>query len=109
MATASLELQLTTADSSLHQPVPGFAIVGNYKTFDRHGNLQLTFQRNTAGDYVVDVDIDAAQGIEHVFEVLGDSVKGPTDPYDIHEILLAGQRLDPGYSFVFPQAATVIA
>ncbi len=41
-----------------------------------------------------DVDIDAAQGIEHVFEVLGDSVKGPTDPYDIHEILLAGQRLD---------------
>ena len=56
-----------------------------------------------------DVDIDAAQGIEHVFEVSGDSVKGPTDPYDIHEILLAGQRLDPGYSSVFPQAATGIA
>jgi hypothetical protein len=98
------------ADSSLHDPIPGFAITGSYKTFDRHGNLQLTFQRNTTGgDYVVDVDLDAAQGIEHVFEVLGDAVKGPTDPYDIHEILLADQGLDPGYSLVFPQTAAVIA
>lgn len=100
------------ADSSLHDPVPGFANVGSFKTFDRAGNLQLTFQRNGAGDYIADVDIDAAQGVRHVFEVLKDMVTGPTDPYDIHDILIKEQSedgVDPNYTFVFPKTATVVA
>ncbi len=94
--------------SALHEPVPGFRLVGSFKTLDRHGNLQLTFQRNAAGEYIADVDIDAAQGVEHLFEVIKDSVTGPTDPYDVRDILLGSkeQPLDPGYRFVFAQAGT---
>ena len=38
---------------------------------------------------------------------LRNSVSGPTNPYDIHDILVKEQRLDPGYSFKFAQAAVV--
>lgn len=93
---------------ALHEPLSGYQIISSYKTFDRYGNLQLTFQRrgDIGNDYVVDVDIDDAQGVEHVFQVLRNSVNGPTNPYDIHDILLEDQHLDPGYSFVFAKAAT---
>lgn len=94
---------------TLHEPVPGYAITDSYKTLDHYGNLQLTFQRkgDTGGDYLADVDIDDAQGIEHIFQVLRNSVSGPTNPYDIHDILMMAQKLDPGYSFVFAQAAAM--
>jgi hypothetical protein len=99
-----------TVDDTLHEPVPGFQLVGSFKTLDRHGNLQLTFQRNSAGEYIADVDIDLAQGIGHLFEVLQDAITGPTDPYDVHEVLVASMpALDPGYSFTFAQAAVVNA
>ncbi len=49
---------------------------------------------------VVNVDIDDAAGLEHVFQVLRNTLSGrPTHPYDIHEILVSYQRLDPGYQF----------
>jgi len=96
----------------LHDPLPGYAIVSSYKTFDHYGNLQLTFQRrgNTGNDYAIDIDIDDAQGIEHIFQVLRNSVSGPTNPYDIHDILL-GQKppVDPTYEFVFATAVTAVA
>ena len=94
---------------ALHEPVPGYTITESFKTLDRYGNLQLTFQRHgtTGGDYLADVDIDDAQGIEHLFQVLRNSISGPTNPYDIHDILVTDQQLDPGYSFVFAQPATV--
>jgi len=97
-----------SVSSALHEPVPGFRLVGSFKSLDRHGNLQLTFQRNAAGEYIADVDIDAAQGVEHFFEVIKDSVTGPTDPYDVHDILLGSKELplDPGYSFVFAKTGT---
>jgi len=93
--------------AELHDPVPGYTITDSFKTFDHYGNLQLTFQRRgVAGDdYVADVDIDDAQGIEHLFQVLRNTVTGPTNPYDIHDILVMDQRLDPGYSLRFAQAA----
>jgi hypothetical protein len=51
-----------------------------------------------AGD---DIDIDDAGGILHVFQVLRNAVTGrPTHPYDIHEILLAHQGIDPGYQLL---------
>lgn len=87
------------ADQSLHHPPPGFSPAGSFKTFDRYGNLQLTFFVN--GDtWVADIDIDDAGGLEHVFQVLRNKLSGrPTHPYNIHEILVNFQQLDPGYTF----------
>ena len=88
------------ADSSLHDPPTGFKRVGSFKTPDHYGNLKLTFFTNTNGDYMADIDIDDAAGIEHVFQVLRNKLSGnPTHPYNIHEILVGYQHNDPGYSF----------
>jgi hypothetical protein len=89
-----------SAGDVLHDPPPGFERAGSFKTPDRYGNLQLTFF--TKGDEcVADIDIDDAGGLEHIFQVLRNKVSGkPTHPYNIHEILIAHQKLDPGYSFV---------
>ena len=94
--------------AALHDPMPGFQIGKSFKTFDRYGNLQLTFQRrgDSGDDYAADVDIDDAQGFEHIFQVLRNAIEGPTNPYNIHEILLQqNPRVDPGYEFVFATAA----
>ena len=46
-------------------------------------------------------DIDDAAGLEHLFQVLRNELTGrPTHPYDIHEILIKHQMLDPGYELV---------
>jgi len=87
----------------LHPAPAGYRPAGSFKTKDLHGNLQLTFFRRgeSGNDYLVDADIDEARGIEHLFEVVRNAVNGPTNPYDVREILIAGQGLHPGYSFVF--------
>jgi hypothetical protein len=84
-------------DSGLHEPPAGFRRAGSFKTEDAFGNLQLTFFR--MGDRcVADVDIDDAAGLGHVFQVVRNQLTGnPTHPYNIHEILMAHQHLDPGY------------
>ncbi len=88
------------ADESLHHPPANFSHAGSFKTPDHYGNLQLTFFMNDAGDCVADIDIDDAAGIEHVFQVLRNKISGnSTHPYNIHEILVAHQHLDPGYTF----------
>lgn len=89
-----------SADESLHHPPAGFDHAGSFKTPDHYGNLQLTFF--TKGEnWVADVDIDDAGGVEHVFQVLRNKFSGqPTHPYNIHEILVGYQKLDPGYTFV---------
>ncbi len=91
---------LHSVSDSLHNPQPGFQRAGSYKTFDRYGNLQLTFANNpTTGQWMVDMDIDDAQGLEHIFQVVHNAVTGePTHPYNIHEILVKFQTLDPGYT-----------
>ena len=87
-------------DDALHQPPAGFRPVDSYKTFDHYGNLQLTFSQNDNRQWSVDMDIDDAQGFEHIFQVVHNGVTGqPTHPYNIHEILVAFQELDPGYRF----------
>lgn len=87
------------APDTLHTPPPGFVRAGSYKTLEQYGNLQLTFFcRPDTLDFMIDADIDDAQGIEHVFQVLNNFVtQSFTHPYDIHEILLYHQKLDPGY------------
>ena len=88
------------ADQSLHHPPEGFSSAKSFKTSDRYGNLQLTFF--VKGDeWVADIDIDDAGGLEHVFQVLRNKLSGrPTHPYNIHEILVKFQQLDPGYKLV---------
>jgi hypothetical protein len=84
----------------LHTPPAGFSHAGSFKTFDKYGNLQLTFF-SKGDDWVADIDIDDAAGLEHLFQVLDHRVTGRhTHPFDIHEILIARQQIDPGYSFV---------
>ncbi len=89
-----------SVDGSLHDPPDNFEPAGSFKTPDRYGNLQLTFFKN--GDLcVADVDIDDAAGLGHVFQVLRNHLTGrPTHPYDIHEILVFHQHLDPGYKLL---------
>src|SRR5262249_2242244 len=84
---------------ALHDPRPGFQHAGSYKTFDHYGNLQLTLSNKPGTqDWMVDMDIDDAQGLEHIFQVVHNAVTGePTHPYNIHEILIEFQLLDPGY------------
>lgn len=88
---------------SLHQLPPefvGFKDVGSFKTDDRYGNLQLTFFLK-GEECVVDVDIDDAAGLKHVFQVIHNALPGnSTHPYAIHNILVVHQKLDPGYTFI---------
>ena len=88
------------APDVLHHPPEGFERAGSFKTPDKYGNLQLTFFMK-GNDCVADIDIDDAGGLEHLFQVLRNKLSGkPTHPYNIHEILIMHQKLDPGYSFV---------
>lgn len=88
------------APDTLHTPPAGFARAGSVKTSDKYGNLQLTFFTK-GDDCLADIDIDDASGLEHVFQVVRNKLSGkPTHPYNIHEILVAHQKLDPGYTFV---------
>jgi hypothetical protein len=94
------EDQFRAVDGRLHQPPPGFTSAGSYKSDDRYGNLQLTFFV-CGDDCLVDVDIDDAAGLAHVFQVARNELTGrPTHPYDIREILIRFQGIDPGYTFV---------
>ena len=110
--TAHSTASFHSVSAALHDPLPGYKIISSFKTFDRYGNLQLTFQRrgDTGVDYAVDVDIDDAQGVEHIFQVLRNSVHGPTNPYDIHDILLQQKPVvDPLYTFNFATKVTSVA
>jgi len=93
-----------SVDDSLHTPPTGFEMVDSYKTFDHYGNLQLTFSATPdRSQWQVDMDIDDAQGFEHIFQVIR-NIGGATNPYDIHEILIAYQELDPGYKLLLQPA-----
>ena len=82
---------------SLHHPPDGFEPAGSFKTPDQYGNLQLTFFASP-DEWVADIDIDDANGLAHVFQVLRNELSGrPTHPFDIHQILMRHQELDTGY------------
>ena len=92
-----------SVDGSLHHlpaQFVGFSPAGSFKTDDHFGNLQLTFFMK-GDECVADIDIDDAGGLGHIFQVLKNHFTGsPTHPYNIHQILVKHQHLDPGYRFV---------
>ena len=92
--------QFVGAGDALHHPPAGFDHAGSFKTTDHFANLQLTFFAQ--GDqWMADIDIDDANGVEHLFQVLRNAITGrPTHPYDIHELLVSYQKLDPGYTLI---------
>ncbi len=94
------------APSTLHRPPEqGFTAAGSFKTPDRYGNLQITFFAR-AEEWVADIDIDDANGLEHVFQVLRNSITGsPTHPYNIQQILIKEQEIDPGYELIVREPA----
>jgi len=92
--------QFAAAGDVLHRPPDGFDHAGSFKSTDHFANLQLTFFAQ--GDqWMADIDIDDANGVEHLFQVLRNAITGrPTHPYEIHELLVSYQKLDPGYTLV---------
>ena len=88
----------TKVPDSLHEPPAEFESRSSFKTDDEFGNLQFTFFQK--GDtFAADIDIDNSAGIRHVVDVVKHKLSGKgTHPYDIHEILVEHQGLDPGYS-----------
>jgi hypothetical protein len=90
-----------SVDGSLHDPPSaGFRPAGSFKTLDAFGNLQLTFFKSGTA-CCADVDIDDAAGLGHVFQVVRNHLTGdPTHPFNIHQILVKHQHLDPGYRLV---------
>jgi|GEM_PF-450610 len=87
---------------ALHTPPPGFVLTDSFKTRDLYGSLQLTFfARPETSELLVECYIDDAQGVEHIFHVLRPILTGGnTNPYDVHEILLEHQKIDPGYRLI---------
>lgn len=83
------------ASELLHRPPDGFKSAGSFKTPDRAGNLQLSFHAKS-DNFVADVDIDDANGFAHIFQLIN-NIGGATHPYNIHEILIRTQEIDPDY------------
>src|SRR5262249_39005821 len=101
-----------SVDFSLHKEIPPYRLFASFKTLDSKGNLQLTFSRKgqAGNDYLVDMDIDEAQGIGHVFEVAQNALtQSLTSPYNVREILAVAQKLKPLYTFKFASKGTAKA
>ena len=70
----------------------------SFKSRDEAGNIQFTFATNNDGLFLADIDLDDHTGIKHAFNVIQHTISGvDTDPYDIHQILLRFQQLNPEY------------
>lgn len=91
-----------TTPATLHIPPAGYSPLGSFKTLENYGNLQLTFFGKPRGRVMMmDARIDDAQGIQHVFQAVDhNSSLGQSHPYDIHEILVEYQKIDPGFRLV---------
>ncbi len=72
--------------------------IETFKTRDLYGALQLSFLKGGRhGELLVDADIDHAFGLDHLFEVIPNTLPYSTHPYDLHEILAYYQELETGY------------
>lgn len=98
---ASSSQNFHSVSGALHKFPAGWTPIepdGSFKTHDKAGILQLTFAQNAAGQTMVDIDIDDHRGIQHAADVLRHKITGrDTHPFDIHQILIFFQQLEPGY------------
>lgn len=70
----------------------------SFKSRNDSGNIQFTFATNPAGGSLADIDLDDHTGIKHAADVLRHKITGAnTNPYDLHQILIYFQGIDPGY------------
>ena len=101
------ESRFDEAPNILHEPMPGFQLQKSFKTRDRHANLQVSFMKNAQDEWAADIDIDEATGFGHALEVMRNIAGGPTEPYQVRELLLRfppnpleWPPVDPGYDIV---------
>ena len=87
---------LVRVPAALHTPPPGYALVASGKTPDPLLRFQLTLFRSDA-DHQVELEFDESQGLLCVFRVERTDYSGQTHPYDVHELLIRHQHVDPGY------------
>lgn len=84
---------------TLHAPSSSFEVVDSFKTPEAYGNLQLTFScKPETLELFVEAYIDEAGGIQSIFQVA--EPRSVTHPYDIHQILLHYQKINPGYALI---------
>jgi hypothetical protein len=93
--------QFFRTSSVLHQLPPKFTGYRNevgFKTADMYGAVQLSFFMS-GDNCVADVDLDEADGMKHIFQNPYDTSlrSTPSHPYYLHEILVASEKIDPGY------------
>ena len=70
----------------------------SFKSRNDAGNIQFTFATNSSGGSLADIDLDDHTGIKHAADVLRHKITGAnTNPYDLHQILVYFQGIDPGY------------
>lgn len=70
----------------------------SFKSRNNAGNIQFTFATNPASGSLADIDLDDHTGIQHAADVIKHKITGAnTNPYDLHQILVYFQGIDPGY------------
>ena len=93
--------QFRSVSGSLHKFFDDWVPVSqqnSFKSRNNAGNIQFTFATNPAGGSLADIDLDDHTGIKHAADVLKHKITGAnTNPYDLHQILVYFQGIDPGY------------
>jgi hypothetical protein len=90
-----------SVSGSLHSFFDGWTPVSeqnSFKSRNSAGNIQFTFATNSSGTSLADIDLDDHTGIQHAADVLKHKITGAnTHPYDIQQILVYFQGIDPAY------------
>ena len=99
---ACAEEQFHEVGGTLHPPSSVYELVDSFKTPEPYGNLQLTFScKPETLELFVEAYIDDAGGIQSIFQVAEHNfAQALTHPYDIHQILLHYQKINPGYALI---------
>ena len=88
------------APAALHAPPPGYQLAQSGKTHDPLLSFQVTLFKGD-GDYTMEMEFDNIQALLCVFRALEDRRDlrnlGRTHPYDVHQLLIRYQHVDPGY------------
>ncbi|MCI0414556.1 hypothetical protein L0222_17400 [bacterium] len=99
---ACMDEQFHEIGSTLHAASSAFELIDSFKTPELYGNLQLTFSCKPGTlELFVEAYIDDAGGIQSIFQVAEHKLaQSATHPYDIHQILLHYQKINPGYTLI---------